>query len=33
MTAEEDEAAYRGFIRAQESSMRQFWEDTKDDNL
>ena len=32
-TADEDEAVYRGFIRAQESSMRRFWEETKDDNL
>jgi hypothetical protein len=32
-TAEQDEAVYRGFMRAQESSLRQFWEETKDDNL
>lgn len=31
-TAEEDEAVYRSLIRAQEGSMRRFWEETKDDN-
>ncbi len=32
-TTEEDEAVHRAFIRAQESSLRKFWEETKDDNL
>lgn len=31
--AEEDEAVYRALMRAQESSIRRFWGETKDDNL
>jgi len=33
MSPEEDEAVYRNLIRAQESSIRKFLEETKDDNL
>jgi type III restriction enzyme len=33
MTPEEDEAAHQGFMRLQAESMREFWEETKDDNL
>ena len=29
----EDEAVHRALIRAQETSLRRFWEETKDDNL